>query len=97
MTKDTERAMAIIKPFCEELKIEVSADDKFLHLNETYIGISGNSTYATLLEFTGWLFLNEYCERFRGISVNEAGRKRIGRYYFTDEQLEALGMFDREE
>lgn len=93
MTKDTERALAIIKPFCEQLKIEVSADDKFLHVNETHIGICGNSTYATLLEFTGWLFLNEYCRRFRSVSLSEEDRIRIEAYYFTNEQL---GMFGRE-
>lgn len=62
MTNDTKRAIEIIEPMAKELKIEVSADDRLLYCNGQAIGISCNSTYATINEFLGYAFLR-MCDR----------------------------------
>lgn len=80
MTKDTEKALEIIEPIAKELNIEVSADDDFLYINnDGGIGISCNSTRATLMEFVGWL-IYYYDRIFRDIKL-------------TDEQLEIIRTF----
>ena len=59
MTEDTARALEIIKPMADELGITVYADDNFLYCGfhdiTQPIGITFNSTYATLKEFVGYL------------------------------------------
>ena len=54
MTKDTERALEAIRPIAKELNIEVDANNRFLFCNGQAIGISCNSTYATIKEFLGY-------------------------------------------
>jgi hypothetical protein len=80
MTKDTKRALEIIEPIAKELNIEVSADDDYLYINnDGGIGITFNSTRATLMEFVGWL-IYYYDRIFRDIKL-------------TDEQLEIIRTF----
>ena len=55
MTQYTKRAIEIITPIANELNLKVSASDRFLKVSrhnedDVYIGISCNSTYATLME-----------------------------------------------
>lgn len=66
MTEDTKRAIEIIRPICEELGLSVSADDTVLQIGDVKVGIYANSTYATLMEAIGILFVKKYPE-FRHI------------------------------
>ena len=66
MTEDTKRAVEIIRPICDELKLSVSADDTVLQIGDVRVGIDANSTYATLMEAIGILFVKKYPE-FRRI------------------------------
>ena len=88
MTEDTRRALEIMKPLSDELKIQVRADENYLYLNGQAIGISCNSTYATIMEFVGYLIFmwaKDMCE-----PVSGAMARRIKRYWFTDAQLEQI-------
>ena len=95
MTNDTKRALEIIEPMAKELNIEVSADDRLLYCNGQAIGISCNSTYATINEFLGFAFLR-MCEReyrFRE-SIEEAQmlQEDIRRYWVSDAVLKKMGL-----
>ncbi len=67
MTEDTRRALEIIRPLAEELGYKVDADTQYLTIGPVQIGIGCNSTYATIMEALGTLFLLEYpsFRRFR--------------------------------
>ena len=80
MTEDTKRAVEIIKPIAKELGIRIDADEKRLYLNGQAIGISCNSTYATVMEALGYLFLREY-PRFRMTSITKGLKDDIERYW----------------
>ena len=80
MTEDTRRALEIIKPIAELYSIRINADDKYLYLNENRIGISCNSTWATVNEFVGFLF-EVYDNLFRQIDLTEEQKHRIERYW----------------
>lgn len=100
MTNDTKLALEIIKPMAKELSIEVSADDKLLYCNGQAIGISCNSTYATINEFLGFAFLR-MCQReyrFRD-SIEEAQmlQEDIKRYWVSDAVLKKMGLKKQEE
>ena len=74
MTEDTKRAVEIIRPICKELGLIVSADDTVLQIGDVKVGIYANSTYATLMEALGILFVKKYPE-FRhiyGFAMDEA-------------------------
>ena len=95
MTNDTKRALELIEPMAKELNIEVSADDRLLYCNGQAIGISCNSTYATINEFLGFAFLR-MCEReyrFRE-SIEEAQmlQEDIRRYWVSDAVLKKMGL-----
>ena len=60
MTKDTKQAIEIIKPLADELNITIKADDEYLYMNSQPIRIECNSTYATLMEAIGYIFLQFY-------------------------------------
>lgn len=69
MTDDTRRALEVIEPIAEILGIsEVRADNKFLYIDGHAIGISGNSTYATVMEFIGVCTIR-YCRKFRELNL----------------------------
>lgn len=100
MTNDTKRALEIIEPMAKELNIEVDADDKLLYCNGQAIGISCNSTYATINEFLGYAFLR-MCQReyrFRD-SFEDAVwlQEDIRRYWVSDAVLKKMGLKTREE
>ena len=90
MTADTERAMAVIKPLADELKYNVDADENLLYVNGIGIGIACNSTYATVMEFIGYIFLVEFCNNFRLVRLSDSQREVIKRYWFSPEQLEKM-------
>ena len=99
MTNDTKRALEIIEPMAKELNIEVSADDRLLYCNGQAIGISCNSTYATINEFLGYAFLR-MCQReyrFRD-SLDDALwlQEDIRRYWVSDAVLKKMGLKTRE-
>lgn len=90
MTPDTERALKIIEPIAKELNIRVSADDKRLYVDDPYfgetaIGISCNSTYATLMEFIGVLTLRH--ARDRRWEVSKKQQETIKRYWVSMDAL----------
>lgn len=92
MTNDTRIAMEKIAPIAYELNIEVSADDKFLYCNGQAIGISCNSTYATINEFLGYAFLNmcrrEY--RFKDCGEDKTVTEAVKRYWISNAMLKKL-------
>ncbi len=89
-TEDTKRALAIIQPLAKELRLNVSADGDFLYVDGQGIGISCNSTYATVMEFVGFVFLNEYNKRFRDIALSPKQTAALRRFFYTPEQIEQL-------
>ena len=84
MTNDTRRALEIIKPIADELCISVKADDRFLYVDNVGIGISGNSTWATLWEFIGYLTI-KYDNKFRQIKLTDKQLAAIKRYWADKE------------
>ena len=63
MTEDTRRALEIIAPMAKELNIEVKTQGSYgnyLVCNGQYIGIADNSTFATIMEFIGYVFATVY-------------------------------------
>lgn len=92
MSTNTQRALEIIKPMANELKMAVDADDKFLYLDDIAIGISYNSTWATLMEFIGYVMVREYTQRFRGVWFADRQEEKIKRYWFTKDQLRKMGV-----
>ena len=95
MTEDTRRALEIIKPIADFLHIEVSADWKLLYVNELAIGIACNSTYATVMEFIGFLLVSEYT-RFRDIHIDKYDIDNIERYWICGELLQKMKDGDNE-
>ena len=98
MTPDTERALKIVEPIAKALNISVSADNKFLYIDDPYegetaIGISGNSTYATLMEFIGLLALRH--ARDRRWELTKKQQETIKRYWISMDALERLNSEDR--
>lgn len=92
MTNDTKRALEIIEPIAKELNIKVTADDRILYVNGMGIGIAMNSTYATLMEFIGWLFAKKYDPKFREVKLTEEQQETIGLYWITPDVIEKLGI-----
>ncbi len=89
-TPDTERALEAIRPIARELNIEVEADGNFLYCNGQAIGIGCNSTYATIMEFIGYVFATVYShDRIvaHGERLPRETLDRIRRYWFSAEQL----------
>lgn len=90
MTEDTKRALEVIAPMAKELHIQVDADNSFLYCNGQAIGIGCNSTYATIMEFIGYVFATVYKKEafdMRGEKVPPTVMTRVKRYWFTAEQL----------
>ena len=90
MTEDTKRAIEIIKPICNELGISIRADQSLLYLDEQPIGIGCNSTYATMMEALGYIFLTKY-PRFRyGAQVDRELAADIKRYWISRAALQKI-------
>lgn len=90
MTPDTERALKIIEPIAKELNIKVSAEGGLLYIDDPYegetaIGISCNSTYATIMEFIGVLALRH--ARDRRWEVSKKQQETIKRYWVSMDAL----------
>ena len=96
MTDDTRRALQIIEPICSELCISVDADKSKLYIEDDVIGIACNSTYATVMEALGWIFLKQY-PRFRHVLIPDMLRKDITRYVISQEQLSKLEQVEETE
>ena len=93
MTPDTERAINAIKPLCDALRIEVAADNARLYMNGQAIGISSNSTWATLMEAIGYIFLECYEREFRRGALDARNVKdNIKRYWLTEYQIKAVKL-----
>lgn len=92
MTDDTKRALEIIKPMADELNIKVDADDRLLYCNEQAIGIGCNSTYATIMEFVGYVIVKEYSKwhRFTPRLFTD-----IKRFWVSKEMLKKLQSEER--
>lgn len=93
MTPDTERALKIIEPIAKALNISVSADNKFLYIDDPYegetaIGISCNSAYATIMEFIGVLTLRH--ARDRRWEVSKKQQETIKRYWISMDAVEKM-------
>ena len=87
MTNDTKRALEIIKPIADELNIKVNADDRLLYCNGQAIGIGCNSTYATIMEFIGYVLVKEY-SKWRRLNTRLFDDAR--RYWVSEEMLKKL-------
>ena len=95
MTIDTQKALEVIIPLAAYLNIEVSADDRLLYCNGQAIGISCNSTYATINEFLGYAFLRMCQREYRfkkGIEEAKVLRETIKQYWVSDATLKKLGL-----
>ena len=90
MTEDTAKALEIMKPLMDELNIKVTADNRLLTMNGTGIGISCNSTWATIMEMIGFLFMRVYAREFRPVVIDRDMRDDITRYWITSEMMNRL-------
>ena len=98
MTEDTKRAVEILRPVMDLLQIRMTATDKVLILKNDAIGISCNSTWATVMEAIGWLFLKAYAQDFRPSVSEEIDydlREDIQRYWIKRKSLQKFGMDDQ--
>ena len=81
MTEDTAKAIEIIQPIAKELGIHVTATKRFVYMNGHRIGVECNSTYATLMEMIGYIFLIEY-PRFRQVKIKRKLADAITRFWY---------------
>ena len=98
MTDDTKRAVEILRPIMEELRIPMEATNSRLILRDDAIGIECNSTWATIMEAIGWLFLKAYAQDFRPSVSEEMDydlRDDIQRYWIKRKILQKFGMDDQ--
>ena len=89
MTDDTRRALEASAPLAKELTVTVSADHNFLYCNGQAIGIGCNSTFATLMEFIGYLMVKVYAKdllQLRGVKLTSEFVSVIKRYWYTTAQ-----------
>lgn len=83
MSNDTKRALEIIAPMANELHIQIAADQYYLYCDSQAIGIACNSTYATIMEFVGYLVFLWAADR--EIKLPKEIDKRIKRYWYSGE------------
>lgn len=95
MTEDTKKALEIIKPIADELNIKVSADDDILYIDNIGVAIGCNSTYATLMEFIGYLTL-KYNSKFRFIYLSQEQIDSIKTYYYSEALIKKRAMRKKE-
>ena len=91
ITPDIAEAVKILWPICEELNIELSADGSVMNIGGQKIGVSCNSTYATVMEAIGFLFYHEYAHRFRTHEISDETEEAIKRYWIKERQSEGSG------
>lgn len=90
MTEDTKRAIEIMKPICDLLGFDLSADGGVLYIGDQAIGIGCNSTYATCMEAIGYVFLTEYPKYRVGGATDEYLEREIKRYWISKAALKKL-------
>ena len=98
MTDDTKRAVEILRPVMDLLQIQMTATDKVLILKNDAIGISCNSTWATVMEAIGWLFFRVYAKDFRTTVLKSMDcffREDIQRYWMNINDLKQFGLDDQ--
>ena len=88
ITPDIEKAVKILQPICEECGYTIHADGSVMTIDDQKIGVSCNSTYATVMEGLGFLFLRGYAEGFRHHSISQASQEAIKRYWLPKKQSE---------
>ena len=88
ITPDIERAVKILLPICEELGYQIYSDGSVMTIGGQKIGVSCNSTYATVMEGLGFLFLRGYAEGFRHHFISQASQEAIKRYWIKERQSE---------
>lgn len=88
ITPDIERAVKILLPICEELGYQIYSDGSVMTIGGQKIGVSCNSTYATVMEGLGFLFLREYRNRFRQHMLSRDTIEAIKRYWIKERQSE---------
>ena len=81
ITPDIERAVKILLPICEELGYQIYSDGSVMTIGGQKIGVSCNSTYATVMEGIGTLFLLEYVNQFRTHEISDETEEAIKRYW----------------
>lgn len=99
MTDDTKRAVEILQPIMKELGIPMEATNNKLILKDDAIGIACNSTWATVMEAIGWLFLKAYAQDFRPSVREEMDydlRENIQRYWIKRKILQKIGIDSQE-
>ncbi len=89
MTEDTKMALERIRPIAEALGVSISADDKFLYLNNQAIGISCNSVFATIKEFIGYMIV-KYSKDYRNLNLTEEQLSVIQRYWYSEEEVSKI-------
>lgn len=100
MTDDTKMAVEILRPVMDLLQIRMTATDKVLILKNDAIGISCNSTWATVMEAIGWLFFRVYAKDFRKTvleSMDDSFREDIQRYWMSINDLKRFGLDEGEQ
>ena len=96
MTEDTKRAIEIMKPLTDELKVSVDVAYRGTVLLMSYkgttqgIGIACNSTHATVMEMIGFLFTEVYRDEFRRVRLGEVPLTSVKRYWVEQELLDKL-------
>ena len=91
-TPDTTAAIKAIMPMADALGITVSVsnDGNKLICDYNIICIGGNSTFATIMEFVGYVFIRywmrNYSIRFRYKRTEEDVGHAIYRYWLTEDK-----------
>lgn len=88
ITPDIERAVKILLPICEELGYQIYSDGSVMTIGGHKIGVSCNSTYATVMEGLGTLFLLEYVNQFRTHEISDETEEAIKRYWLKKKNSE---------
>ena len=70
--------------------ITLSADDGLLYIGEDAIGIGCNSTYATVMEAVGYIFLKEFPKFRYGVVLDKDLTEDIKRYWVGKAALNKL-------
>lgn len=88
ITPDIARAVELLKPICDEIGIPITADGSVMTIEGQKIGVSCNSTWATMMEGIGTLFLLEYVNQFRTHEISDETEEAIKRYWLQKKNSE---------
>ena len=90
MTEDTKRAIEIVRPICDLLGVRLNADSGLLYMRDQAIGIGCNSTYATVMEAIGYIFLTEFPKFRYGAVLDSELTEDVKRYWIGTAALNKL-------